>query len=460
MIYLAYSKDISIRFNASSGGAVKSILIDLLSQRIVDKAIITVIDGLKPKSIITNDVREICTNANSIYYPTNPLTCLPLLRPNEKYILVGLPCHIHTIKRLQTYGIAKEIIFTISLFCNHTPDPSWTSEIIERHGCSSICYRKGGSPFYNSVYGFSNKHMPVTCKNCYLNRISAESDFSAGDPWLYKDCNIGDGKTVLVTNSEAANRYCTTSKMLALEPVDNRLPKYHLDKRCDQAELPIYYWGQDSQRVNFGDYIAELIVREFGYLPVEYNRTKHQYALYIIGSHPYKRKFPLKIWGAGCDSMRPNLEFLKSSDIYALRGAFSASKYEKNVPLGDPAFLLPRLFPLIKQTGDYDLYIPHNIQRNVPGPPHAVFVDIMVQRKDWFAFLLQIVNARHVYTSSLHVVITCKAYRVPYTIYGQTSCKFEDLRNGNQNHDMDRLLDSFPFPILNWRVLLPPQLTP
>jgi len=114
-VYLANSKDTSIRKNSSSGGAVKSILLDLIDQNRVDDVIITQMVNGDVKTIITNNKDEICNNTNSIYQPTNPLTALPTLDANKKYCIVCLPCHTSTLRRLQSYGIGLQITFVISL---------------------------------------------------------------------------------------------------------------------------------------------------------------------------------------------------------------------------------------------------------------------------------------------------------------------------------------------------------
>jgi len=449
-VFLAHSKMDSIRKDSSSGGAVKSILLDLIDQKEVDEVIITTmtIDG--PKTIITKDKEEILSNTNSIYHPTNPLSVLNEIDPDKRYALVGLPCHIHNLKRLQSYGIANQVIFTISLFCNHTPSQEWTDEIKKKNS-GIISYRGSGSPFKNSIHKFNTKYMPETCKLCHLDRISKISDISAGDPWFYRDCDIGSGKTLIVSNTKASKDYIEKSNLLELQKVDNRLSKYKLTPRCPQKKIPVYWWTFNTPKVNFGDYITPLLVKEFGYTPVNFDEKKHKEALYIIGSHPFQRKFPMKIWGAGCEGLAPNLSFLKKSKVYALRGKWSSFKYKiNNIPLGDPGFLLPLIFPIIKQTEDYTLYITHNQQRNVEGPKGSTFLDIIDDRAKWFETLIKIVNASHVYTSSLHTIIICKAYGVPYTVFGKTSSKFKDLEIDYNPRD---LLKVFPFPILNWRIL-------
>ena len=118
--YLSYSLNDVIRTNSSSGGCCKEITRFCLENNIADKAITTKLNGLRPETLITNDLNIIMSpNTNSIYQETNPLSVLSDMSKHERYVFVGLPCHIKAVKN---YCAKNDInIITISLFCNCTP---------------------------------------------------------------------------------------------------------------------------------------------------------------------------------------------------------------------------------------------------------------------------------------------------------------------------------------------------
>ena len=449
--YLGYNKDPRLRDISSSGGAVRGVLLDLLDNKTVDAAIVTDVYANRPTTIITADPFQTKNVSNTIYSPANPLEALKHIEKGKKYAMVGLPCHINTLKRLQGYGIGKEVVFTISLFCNHLPSEEWGKEIIRKSG--ELRFRGKGSPFTNSLHPWpGDKYMPETCRECYLKRVSEESDLSCGDPWFYKSNDIGDGKTVTKANTAKGQQAINDSKNVIFEECEDKTELYPLKPRKSQKEMPCYWWTCERDVVNFGDYITPLLITEFGYKPVNFDKEKHAEQLYIIGSHPYQQTSKMKIWGAGCDSENPPLRFMDNAEIYALRGKHTAEKYGvKDVPFYDPAFLMPVLFPIIKNTQDYILYIPHHSRKNIPAPEGTEIIDIMANRDNFFDILHKIVNAKKVISSSLHTQIICQAYEIPFEFIGDMwSAKFKDLETAP---DTKGLIKAFPYPILNWRTL-------
>ena len=445
--FLTHSILPNIRNLSSSGGAVKTMLFDILSKKKIDYAIITRINNNKIETVITNNTKDILSQkTNSIYSPTNPLQVLDKLKTDKKYAIVLLPCHAHTLKRLQSYGIAKEIIFTISLLCNHTPDQYHTN--LNFMG-KDILYRcSGGIP--NTVCSFPNKgFMPITCQQCYLDRSGKDADVSAGDPWHYKKHNLGNGKTVIRLNTKRAEEYKKYFTDIVWDEVEDKIDKYKLEPRHKQHTIPINYWKCNESVINYGDYIPELILKEFGYNPVPFNHKVHVSSMYMIGSHPYRQTGNMCVWGAGCDEAKPKLDFLKRSSVFALRGKESARIYNVDVPVCDPAFLLPLLFPIKRKESGDKIFIPHFKQRSLTPPKGSKLIDIFVAKDKWWELFMQIVNASYVYTSSLHVAVTCQAYNVPYEVYGKISYKWKDIE---ERYNPIDILKAFPLPILNWRM--------
>ena len=76
-IFLAHSGNDIIRFQASSGGFIKSFLVYLVESRTIDSVIITRTGNsnnpLVPETIITNSKEDILsTRTNSVYAVDNP----------------------------------------------------------------------------------------------------------------------------------------------------------------------------------------------------------------------------------------------------------------------------------------------------------------------------------------------------------------------------------------------------
>jgi len=125
--YKGWAKNEYVRNTAASGGMVTSIMNYALENNIVDAILMLGWDKQKPyraKPMIAKsaeDIRNSCSFTPEIV-PVNQLLYDAVI--NNKYGkigVVGLPCHIHSLRKLQMYEkpkrIANAIQFSIGLFC-------------------------------------------------------------------------------------------------------------------------------------------------------------------------------------------------------------------------------------------------------------------------------------------------------------------------------------------------------
>lgn len=226
--FITYAADEKLRYTSSTGGTCKQIIKFCLDNNIVDNAIITLLDKpFSPKTIITNNLDIILSpKCNSIYEKTNPLSVLSQLKINERYIFVGLPCHILPFKTYcEKYSIKN---ITICLLCNCTPinflEKLIAKENINKENIKEVYYRGNGWPGYvhfifndgtdkkiNAREAWSywyNKHFEVN-KKCLLCKdiLSYHSDFCVGDAWhLFDPTKKQDGiNCTLAVNDNAIN---------------------------------------------------------------------------------------------------------------------------------------------------------------------------------------------------------------------------------------------------------------
>ena len=208
--YLTYSMDKDVRHRASTGGFCKEFIRYCLNDRIVNKAIITVLgegkESLTPTTIITDDLSIIMsTKSNTIYDKTNPLSVLKQLG-NEKYLFVGLPCHIRPMKLYcERKGIS---VLTVSLFCNHL-SKSYYQSVLDKVGLTKeevihFEYRGSGWAGYVKIVTDSgeikidhhecwdnyskNVNMLSKCKRC-KEMVSLDADICVGDAWIQSVMN-------------------------------------------------------------------------------------------------------------------------------------------------------------------------------------------------------------------------------------------------------------------------------
>ncbi|GAW92818.1 Coenzyme F420 hydrogenase/dehydrogenase, beta subunit C-terminal domain [Calderihabitans maritimus] len=124
--YNGYARDDFIRKKGASGGVVTALLVHALETGIIDCAIVAGFNTEKPwltEAKIAASREEIVDAAQSKYavVPVNMRIREAVKRGYRRIALVGLPCHIHAVRKMQYYGIPRDISvkikLTIGLFC-------------------------------------------------------------------------------------------------------------------------------------------------------------------------------------------------------------------------------------------------------------------------------------------------------------------------------------------------------
>ncbi|MFC1874178.1 Coenzyme F420 hydrogenase/dehydrogenase, beta subunit C-terminal domain [Chloroflexota bacterium] len=121
-----YATDPEVRQSAASGGCTSALLIYALEKGLIDGAIVVGMNlqypwRTEPRLVTTRD--EVLAAAQSKYalVPSNILINEAEHRGLNRLAIVGLPCHIHGIRKMQMYGKPKKLIsrikFIIGLFC-------------------------------------------------------------------------------------------------------------------------------------------------------------------------------------------------------------------------------------------------------------------------------------------------------------------------------------------------------
>lgn len=193
--YIGYSKNYDIRYNSSSGGSITQILISALEEGLIDGALVTRMKKDEPlvaEPFIARTKDEIIEASKSKYCPvTLNLGLREILKSEDeqKFAVVGLPCHIKGIKKAKKINtkLNKKIVLTLGLFCNHTPN-IWATKLlllknnIKQEDVIKLEYRSEGWP------GF----MKITLRNGNKVRISQSDSWTfIGSCFFYpKSCII------------------------------------------------------------------------------------------------------------------------------------------------------------------------------------------------------------------------------------------------------------------------------
>lgn len=226
-IYFGYSSDAALRNKASAGGVITAILVGMLKSGQIDAAVVVGMNKAKPWEV---DVR-LAKTAADIYGASQSkysmVSLNSILRKigdidSDSIALVGLPCHIHGIRKLQKLKSesVKKIKYCIGIFCGMNLDKESTNYLIRKlkvnkSDISSLEYRGGGWPggftikttkdarkyfLKKDIYNYLQ--LMFAPKRCLLcpDLMNEFADISVGDAW---DKALGkEGWSTVITRTK------------------------------------------------------------------------------------------------------------------------------------------------------------------------------------------------------------------------------------------------------------------
>lgn len=247
--HIGHSNDPDLRYNASSGGVVTAVLIQALDMGLINGAVLTRMNKdrpLEPEPFIARTKQEILEAMGSKYCPV-PLNLIirDLLKAekHEKFAIVGLPCHIHALRKLESRNraLAEKIVIHIGIICSKCPSFLATRYLLNRYNIEpkavkKISYRGRGYPggmtielqntkekqipfsdYYDTSFGqfFS----PKRCRLC-IDFAAELADISVGDVFFDHLEEVDNmGSSLLITKTLAGKLFLeNTASALVIKP--------------------------------------------------------------------------------------------------------------------------------------------------------------------------------------------------------------------------------------------------
>lgn len=172
--FSGYSLDNEIRYHSASGGCLSSFLIYLLDRKIIDGAVVVGwdnIDPMKPKPYIAKVKDDIISARSSKYCVVSYEGIIKELTGCEgKYVVVGLPCHIHSFKKYCSISksLSDKIIGYFAIYCSSNRTMLSQTYLLYRYKVRKNCvksfaYRDNGclgSMFFKDERGQVLKSVP------------------------------------------------------------------------------------------------------------------------------------------------------------------------------------------------------------------------------------------------------------------------------------------------------------
>jgi coenzyme F420 hydrogenase subunit beta len=207
--YTARAADEGICLNGASAGTAAALQIVALEEGIID-AVLGV--GYRsdqpwvPVAVLSRSREEVLATQGSKYTHCSVNDALRQTADEKlRVAVVGLPCHIHGVRKIQTYlsnsPLARSIIFTVGLFCAENRFTRGAEHIILRRlgvpleNVERISYREGAYPGAFTVWDKAGKtysipypdqltflwmHTRPRCRICY-DYAAEVADISLGE---------------------------------------------------------------------------------------------------------------------------------------------------------------------------------------------------------------------------------------------------------------------------------------
>jgi len=277
--WLVYSKDSNVRLTGQSGGVISQLLINALTNKIINGAIVTRVkdtNSFLADNFIARNKQEILEAARSKYWPIPVDAGISKVVEGDKLIFVGTPCQITGIKKICAFNklINNSIFLYFGLVCGGALNlafPEMIYEIIglsksERKNITAFDYRFKDDnhpwPGYLRVK-FKNKDIFLPnrvrgalkrfflnerCKIC-LDKLNQPADLVFGDSYVkgeFQD-EKGKGISLVFARTQQGLQFFEENKNLTnLEVKEINLElvlsstKVFKTRKLAQQNIPVY----------------------------------------------------------------------------------------------------------------------------------------------------------------------------------------------------------------------------
>jgi coenzyme F420 hydrogenase subunit beta len=218
-LYVGHATDARMRSRGASGGVMTAVLTYLLEQGRVQGAVVLAMDQQEPwraQVKIARTAEEIQEAAQS-KYSLSPINAVfqELERQEGPFAYVGLPCQVHSLRKLQAAGhlAAQKISYVIGSYCGTILHFDAVRSFLRNNGVGDVAqiadlqYRAGEWPGQMQVRLRSGRvialkkfyanylipfFMVERCKLC-VDLANEFADIACGDAWapVYEERGLG-----------------------------------------------------------------------------------------------------------------------------------------------------------------------------------------------------------------------------------------------------------------------------
>jgi len=249
--YSGYSNNYDIRYHCASGGVLSQFLIYLLDKKIIGGAVVVGFEKnnvTEPKTYIAPNAEEILNGKSSKYCPVTYNSIISEInKTSGKFVIVGLPCHIHGFRKYEKINKAfkDKVLGYFSIYCSGTKNFMSQDYLFYRYGLdkkkiNTFAYRDDGCmgymkceytdnstkkiPYLDYYFSMKNAFTPVRCTLC-SDHYGELADICFGDLHIGEYIKDKVGVNSLVVRSAYFNdllQQANAEKIISLETISEQ----------------------------------------------------------------------------------------------------------------------------------------------------------------------------------------------------------------------------------------------
>ena len=299
--YVGHSTDYDIRYNSASGGLVTQLLIFALEEGVIDGALVTKMKKdkpLEPEPFIARTKEEIIEASKSKYCPVPANIALKEIlksKEGERFAVVGLPCHIHGIRKAEQTNkkLKEKIVLHLGIVCNHAPN-FWGTKLllqklkVRKDDVIKLDYRGQGRPgamkislkgselelLLSDYWNFVGAYFfyPARCLMC-SDEICELADISFGDAWLPELSDDKIGASIIISKSKIGEEILEATKLKS----EIELNDISVKKVIQSQAGMLYFKKKNPNAYN----------KLFKFVPKSDNLLKSDILDYLLALFPY-----------------------------------------------------------------------------------------------------------------------------------------------------------------------------
>lgn len=254
--YLAYSLNNEIRYRASSGGIGEELCKFALENEYEVCGVIYDYEKNMAKHIITDELEDIEKIVGSKYIPSYTEEAFKSLDVKKKYIVIGTPCQIYSIRKFMIHKKITDWIL-VDFFC-HGPASlnlwdkylEYVKPTFEGEKITNISFRDKRNGWHN--YGYSIKsenfeyfknHSEDIYSECFLKKVDLREccfDCKLRFNKIYSDIRLGDFWGPKCSGDKKGTSIILSNTILG-EDILNKLKNIYLEKiNCEELKVSQY----------------------------------------------------------------------------------------------------------------------------------------------------------------------------------------------------------------------------